>query len=154
MRKNRISRVIKEGGVALGAGVLTYNPNAIEILGDAGLDFVWLDLEHTGYSPFDSVSMENLIRAADNVDVATLVRVPTDDENMIGKLLDAGAQAVLVPGLTNVEEVKHAVSAAKWSLGGRGTPLSRATGFRAPSQSFAEEADQETMIGIMIEDKA
>jgi len=152
--KNRIRKVIKEGGAALGAGALTFNPNVIEVLGNAGLDFVWLDLEHTGHCPFDSVSMENLIRAADNVDIATLVRVPTDDDHMIGKLLDAGAQAILVPGLSSVEEVRHAVSAAKYSLGGRGTPLSRATGFRAPDQAFAEQADQDTMIGIMIENKA
>lgn len=157
MKPNRIKRVVKEGGVALGAGVLSFSPSVVEVFGDAGLDFVWLDLEHSGYSPYDYEHMTSIVRAADCFGISTLVRVPENSESIIAKVLDAGVHAVLVPGVTNVEGARRAVAAAKYfppdRIGARGASLSRFIGFKGLSEAAAKEADAETMIGIMIEDK-
>jgi 2-keto-3-deoxy-L-rhamnonate aldolase RhmA len=158
VKTSRIKRIVKEGGTALGAGVLSFSPSVVEVFADAGIDFVWLDLEHSGYSPYDYEHMTSMVRAADAFGISTLVRVPENSESMIAKVLDAGVHAVLVPGVTSVEGATHAVGAAKYfppdRTGNRGAALSRFVGFKGLSEGAARQADAETMVGIMIEDRA
>ena len=157
MKPNQIKRILNEGGTALGAGALSFSPSVVEVFADAGLDFVWLDLEHSGYSPYDYEHMTGIVRAADAYGISTLVRVPENSESMIAKVLDAGVHAVLVPGVTSVEAATRAVGAAKYfppdRTGNRGAALSRFVGFKGLSEVAARQADAETMVGIMIEDR-
>lgn len=157
VRPNRIKKVVKSGGAALGFGVLTYNPDVVEIAGRAGVDFIWLDLEHSGISPYDSMSLENLVRAAENAQLATVVRPPSSDESVIGKVLDTGVSSILVPGIDSSDEVERIVAASKYRVGGiestRGAGLARAGSWAAPDAAFAEDSDSQVMVGVMIESK-
>src|SRR5439155_9621410 len=129
IRQNRMKGVLDSGGVALGFGVLTFSPAVIEVAGRAGVDFIWLDLQHTGFSPYDSIAMENLVRAAENAGVAVLVRLPENNAAMIAKILDTGAHSILVPDIENKDETVKAVAAAKYEIKSfpsiRGAPVSR-----------------------------
>jgi 2-keto-3-deoxy-L-rhamnonate aldolase RhmA len=157
LRENRILKVIKEGKVALGCGALTLSPSVIEVIGLAGLDFVWIDLEHIGISPYDSFNMENILRTADSVNISTLVRIPYCDEHMIGKLLDAGVNAILISGVKTREEVEKLVRASKFDPPNkstiRGSGVGRAMGWSPITKDFVKFSDKETMAGIMLEKK-
>jgi 2-dehydro-3-deoxyglucarate aldolase len=157
MKPNRIKNVLKSGGVALGFGVLTFSPGVIEVAGRAGVDFIWLDLEHSGISPYDSVSMENMVRTIENLGLVAIVRSPENNESMIGKILDAGVHSILVPGINSKDETIRMVAAAKYRTKGfssvRGAPVSRASGWVAPDIAFVEGSDSQLMVGATIESK-
>jgi 2-dehydro-3-deoxyglucarate aldolase len=81
----------------------------VEVFGDLGLDFVWLDFEHTGPSAYDSKVFENLTRAAEGAGTELLVRTPSGDPEIIRKILDTGVRNLLIPRIETAEEVKRAV---------------------------------------------
>jgi len=64
-RTNGLRETVEAGDVALGVLDSTYSPNLVELYGDLGMDFVWIDLEHGGPSPRDGDALENLLRAAE-----------------------------------------------------------------------------------------
>lgn len=85
-------------------------------------DWIWIDAQH-GQLGYEDVLAA--VRAADLVDRYSLVRVPGHEAGTIGKVLDTGADAVMVPLVESSEEARAAVRASKFpplgnrSYGGR-----------------------------------
>jgi len=158
LKGNRLREVLSSGKVALGAGVASGSPEVIEAIGRADLDYVWLDLQHQNFGPYDSDRLGNLVRAAETTGTCLLVRVPFLQSSVIGKVLDAGVSNVLVPEVANQEEVSRAISAAKFNadagFGHRSVPLSKGTAWVYLDEDMLKEIDGTTMIGIMIEQKS
>src|SRR5690606_22686529 len=104
------------------------SPQLIEIIGYAGFDVVLFDLEHGEYTVGE---LPGLLRAAEIAGLHTVVRVANHDAATIGKALDFGADAVLVPHIESAEDAAAVVSAAKYPpMGTRGAyPLMRATAY-------------------------
>ena len=145
---------IEAGGVVLGARTATFSPTVVEVYGGLGLDFVWVDLEHTGPSPFDGPGLEHLTRAADVSGIDLLVRVPTPEPALIRKVLDAGVRNVLVPRVETAEAVRDAVRATRFVYDGepgdRGLASSRVNAW-GDDDGYAERADGTVCLGVMIE---
>lgn len=101
----------------------------IETIAMSGLDFIYLDLEHTNYTL--SEDFEKQIMAAKLHDIAVLVRVADDDEVTIRKVLEWGADGVVIPHCKTAEMTRRCVEAAKFSPMGRrgGESNVRAAGF-------------------------
>ncbi len=122
----------------------------IEIAGYYGFDFVVLDTEH-GMVGSDLL---NLIRTAQGVDLAAIVRVPSHGYREISLALDAGAEGVLVPGVKAPEEVRQAISAAKYApVGSRGVAfLTRVARYELESgPNFLVRQNLRTKILVQIE---
>ena len=97
-----------------GAFVPAPSPELVEIAAHAGYDFVVLDAEHgPGFRRH-----HHMIRAAQAVGVPVLVRVPTASKEFIGRVLDSGADGILVPQVSSVEEARAAVSQALYPPAG------------------------------------
>ena len=62
MRKNRVRQVMGKGQLALGTYVTLADPQVVEIIGVAGFDAAFIDMEH---STFDLNLVAEMIRAAD-----------------------------------------------------------------------------------------
>jgi 4-hydroxy-2-oxoheptanedioate aldolase len=88
----------------------TCDPNMIEAMGMAGMDFTILDLEH---GPNDIVNLGGLIRACERTNTASVVRVLRNDQ--IGRALDLGASAVQIPHVSNAAAAEAAVHAARFA---------------------------------------
>lgn len=146
---------IDDGGIALGARAMTVSPAIIEVYGQIGLDFVWLDFEHGGPNPINSNAVEALVRAAATGGVDLLVRLPSGDPPMIRKVLDAGVRSILIPRVETSDDVFQAVAAARFDhsgdVGDRGIAASRASGWGRDINEFVEREDREVMVGVMIE---
>lgn len=146
--------------VMVGARAATFAPEVVEVYGDIGVDFVWLDFEHAGPSHHDGKHLENLARAADASGTELLVRPPTNEVHTINKILDAGIRNILIPRVQTPEEVRQAVKASKYvydgSAGSRGSTYSRASrwGGRLTDDDFSQHEDERVFIGVMIEDYA
>jgi 2-dehydro-3-deoxyglucarate aldolase len=154
---NLFRKNIQKGEVVLGARASSFSPALIEIYGELDLDFVWLDFEHAGESPWDTALFENLTRAAEVGGIELFVRIPAPDQALIRKVLDAGVRNLLIPRPDTAEEVRHAVEATRFVYDGepgeRGIAGSRSSGY-GNAENYVEKEDQNICIGVMIEKKA
>ncbi|WP_247730733.1 HpcH/HpaI aldolase family protein [Halovivax limisalsi] len=141
-----------------GATVLTASPAMIEALASVELDYVWVDLEHAGPSPYDTEAIASLARAAEVADVDLLIRVPEASRTMINSVVDAGADVVLVPKVDSAEEARRAVRAARFEHDGepgdRGAPLTRSSGWTTADADLPSRADRSVGVGVMLETAA
>ncbi|MGX7678304.1 HpcH/HpaI aldolase family protein [Jatrophihabitans sp. DSM 45814] len=83
-----------------------------EVFAHAGLDFVWLDLQHSLTSDTTLIPM---LQATNGSGATTLARVPAGDPWIIGRTLDAGAEGVIVPMIETREAAEQAVAACRFS---------------------------------------
>jgi 4-hydroxy-2-oxoheptanedioate aldolase len=81
----------------------------------AGYDFVGFDIQH-GY--LDDADVALLLRRLEHVAVATAVRLPTADAAPIGRVLDAGADAVIIAMVESPEQAAAAVAATRYAPAG------------------------------------
>lgn len=154
-RSNALRAAIESGRPAYGVGSETHSPALIEVHGRLGLDFVWLDFEHAGPSPYDSTVLEELTRAAELAGIELLVRLPSGEPSLVRKVLDAGVRTVLIPRVETAAEVHRAIAAARFShdgdVGDRGIGTARTGAWGADRDDHAEREDANTLVGVMIE---
>jgi 4-hydroxy-2-oxoheptanedioate aldolase len=125
------------------------SPVIVELLGWAGLDFALIDAEH---SQIDRHDIEDLIRACDVADIASVVRVPSLHGEWIGSALDAGAQGVLVPRIGTAEEARAAVKAARYApQGERGCGPGRAARYGMTLAQYLQTSNDELLLAIQVE---
>ena len=151
--KRVMKEELKEGRVLLGMGILSDSTDFVEIAGMAGFDFIYLDREHTTVS-WDT--LKKLVIAADAVNTPVTIRVEANDDVIIRKALEIGAQGILVPHVCTKEDTIKAVKAAKFPpMGVRGTELNvRSARFATQSwATYAPWANRETLVSILFEDK-
>ena len=152
MRENRVKKVIREGGLAVGTYVSLADPQVVEIIGLAGFDAAFIDMEHTG---FDLPLIGEMIRAADVAGVTSMVRVPDNDAKLILRLLDMGAEGIIVPHVDGVEGAKRAVEAVRYPpLGDRGgAGGTRAARFGTVSWTeHVRQSNDQIVLSVMAED--
>jgi 2-keto-3-deoxy-L-rhamnonate aldolase RhmA len=78
----------------------------------AGYDYVGFDVQH-GY--LDDVDVALLLRGLEHVPIATAVRLPSADPAPIGRVLDAGADAVIIAMVESPEQAAAAVAATRYA---------------------------------------
>lgn len=166
---NKVKRKLTDGEVVIGATTVANHPTEIELLGEIGFDFVWLDTEHVNGSPYDSDLLEHKARAADCADTEILIRVPTTDPVMVRKVLDTGIRNITLPRVQTAEEVAEVARAAMfkyvedldWDHGGSVTPADRGTRGASHARvteygnregAVALDNDENVMLGVVIED--
>ena len=123
-----------------------------ELVALAGFDFAWIDMEHTALG-FKEV--ESLIVALQAHDCISLVRVPRNDPNEIGKALDMGANIVDVPQVETVREAQAVIASAKYSpLGLRGfasSTRSNKFGIEPLNRAAMPARNADNMVMVQIE---
>ena len=98
-------------------------PGIGHILGEAGLDFVFIDMEHTGFT-FETV--KSVVRYLSDAGVASLVRPPSGDYHDVSRVLDVGGEAVIPPMMT-LEKALDVIQHIKYPpAGGRGAAFAMA----------------------------
>lgn len=110
MFENHLKEKMKKGPV-YGMTIYTGSPAVIEAAGHFGLDFVFIDAEHTGFSVTD---LKDCILAARNAGISPLVRVTRPDEIEIRKALELGAEGVIIPHVRNRHDAEICVRGAKF----------------------------------------
>lgn len=86
-----------------------------EEFAQAGYDYVGFDIQH-GY--LDDADVALLLRRLEHVPIATAVRLPSTDPAPIGRVLDAGADAVIVAMVESPEHAAAAVAATRYAPAG------------------------------------
>ncbi|OAQ53841.1 hypothetical protein HTG_06130 [Natrinema mahii] len=153
-RTNALRETLESGDVALGVLENTYSPTVVELYAALGVDFVWIDLEHGGPSPFDGGRLEELLRAADGTETELLVRLPDTDPALVRKALDAGVRNVFLPRVGSSEELEAAVRAGRFEYDGepgrRGMANPRASRWGL-TDDYVTSEDESVVVGVTIE---
>ncbi|MTH79230.1 HpcH/HpaI aldolase family protein [Paracoccus aestuariivivens] len=144
----------KLGRPTFGMNVYSGAPAVVEIAGKWGLDFVFIDAEHTALGL--DLPMERMILAARLAGVSPLVRVPDSDPVGLRKALELGAEGVIIPQVHNAAQMRAIVQATKFPpLGRRGGDSSvRSAGYGGPDfdwAAYAEQSNRETLLVPMAE---
>jgi 2-dehydro-3-deoxyglucarate aldolase len=154
---NRLRERFADDAVALGVLDSAYSPTLVELYGDLGADFVWIDLEHGGPAPEDGRALEELSRAAERTGTELLVRLPDPEPAAVRKALDAGVRSLFLPRVESAATARAAVRAARFRYddgpGARGlaSPRARRWGL---VEDYVEAEDRETLVGVTIETEA
>lgn len=149
---NRLKQAIRDGQTVFGLYVCIPSPLIIELAGNAGFDFVRIDISH---STADLGMIENMIRAAELSGLIPMVRV-NDDPQLIQSVLEAGAMGLVVPDVETGEKARSVVQAVRFPpLGSRGMfSAARSSRYGAVSGAeYAEWSNKEILLGIQIESK-
>jgi len=108
-----------------------------------------VDLEHTTIS-LDQAG--ELIRTIELSGVPSLVRLTSNDENQIKRVMDAGATGIVVPMVKNVDDAKSAVAATRYPpLGNRGIGLARAQKYGVAFQEYLKWQNDGPVVVVQIE---
>ena len=140
---------VRHGDPLLGALLRMPNESTVELAGLVGLDFVVIDTEH---GPGDQLALAQHINAATANGLATIVRVGRSEEVL--RVLDLGADGILAPHISSIEQAREVVAAVHYPpLGRRGfAAYTRAGryGLTAPPEHHARS--RRSVVFAMIED--
>lgn len=114
---------------------------SVELLAGAGFDWVLLDMEH---APNELPMVHSQLQAAMGSNTHPIVRPPWNDMVTIKRVLDLGAQTLLIPYIETEEQARNAVAYTRYSPQGvRGyASASRASGFGRIADYPAKAADE------------
>lgn len=137
--------------VVVGPWISLSDPVVVEIIGRAGFDFLLIDGEH---SPFNETGLRDALIACDNTPAEAVIRVRANEEPRIKLALDLGADGVLVPMVSTLDDARKAVGAAKYPLlGSRGVAPWRASKYYQEADEYIAGANDATALIIQIEHK-
>ena len=146
IRPNRVKRKLAKGEIAYITAGITH-PDDIDAFGPAGFDGVWLEGEHGGA---DASLMGNLTRACDIWGMTSVVRVNANDQGLIYRTLDCGAQGIVVPKVNTKEEAENVVEGGRFQPAGRRGMYTSRQGHGVAD--FFAKANAEVLLIILIED--
>ena len=113
---NAFKSALRQGRRQLGIWSSFCSPIAAEILGKSGFDWILFDSEH---SPVEIAGLLPLLQAASSGPASSVVRPAWNDPVLIKRILDIGAQTVLLPFVQTSEEAHRAVQSCRYSPDGR-----------------------------------
>jgi 4-hydroxy-2-oxoheptanedioate aldolase len=127
---NRFKQALKDGQQQIGLWNSIPGPLVAEALAGCGFDWVVIDTEH---APTDVPDVLGMLQAMAPYPVSAVVRPAANDPVLIKRLLDFGAQTLILPYIQSAEEAQAAVAAVRYAPRGmRGVAgLTRASRFGA-----------------------
>ena len=116
MARGRLKELMRSRDLKVGhyVGELT-TPGIGYILKEAGCDFVFLDMEHSGMG-FDRLN--HTLRFMEAADLPAIVRVPSHSYDHIARALDLGAEGIVIPMLGTVAEAEAVIRSMKFTPAG------------------------------------
>ena len=109
--ENSTKRKLREGKPVVGSGVYVDEISTLQIMAQAGFDFLAIDLQHGTIPP---QSLYRVMSALSPTESEIIVRVLWNDVGLINQVVDLGADGVIAPLANTVEDFERAVAAAKY----------------------------------------
>jgi len=134
---------------SIGSWITLNNPSITEIMADAGFDWLCIDLEHT---VIDYAEVQILILAIHSKGLMAFVRVGENNARIIKRVLDAGADGIIVPSVNSALEAQKAVDSIKYPPEGkRGVGLARAQSYGFSFDTYRDIKAKEIKLIVQIE---
>lgn len=140
---------ILQNKLTIGSWITIGHPNVVEIMSTAGFEWLVVDMEHTS---IDLTMAQILISTIQAKGMKALARVSKNEEVIIKKVLDMGADGIIVPMIKNGDEAREAVGYAKYPpFGKRGVGLYRAQNYGFGFEEYKGKNQNETVVIAQIE---
>lgn len=149
IHRNRFKRALQRRQLQVGLWSTLRSNLVAEILAHAGFDWLLLDMEH---SPNEVPDLVAQLQAMTGGTASPVVRAAWNDAVLIKRILDTGAQSMLLPYVQTAEEARDAVAAVRYPPRGvRGVSgSSRASQF-GRVKDYLRQADEEICLLVQIE---
>lgn len=148
---NSFKAAIKAGRQQIGLWCSINDSTMAEMMAGCGFDWLMFDIEH---ATIDAQSVVPLLQAVAPYPVHPVVRPSSLNPAEIKKLLDSGAQTILVPYVQNADEARLAAASVAYAPDGiRGLAgITRATRF-GTVPDYHKRAREEICLIVQIETK-
>lgn len=144
-----LKQKLKNNELTLGSWIMMGNTMSVEVMALAGFEWLVVDIEHTS---IDLETTQMLITTIQANGTKALVRVSKNEEVVIKKVLDMGADGIIVPMVCTKEEALQAVEYAKYPpVGKRGVGLYRAQKYGKGFEEYKKWVNEELVIIAQIE---
>lgn len=149
MKNTTFKQKLKNKEKTIGSWITIGHQVVIDVLSNAGFDWLCIDLEHTA---IDYNELQVLIGFIQSYNIPALVRVYKNEEVVVKRALDAGADGIIVPMICSGEEAKQAVEYAKYPpVGRRGVGLNRAQRYGFGFDEYKKWVDENLVIIAQVE---
>lgn len=149
MQTNGVLESIRGGRPVLGPVITMTDEFVVELIGNAGFDFVLIDTQH---SPIGVETLQRLLIALQASTSTVFVRIPWNDTAAICQVLDLGADGIIVPLVNTADDARRAVAAAKYPPeGNRSWGPRRAARIHGGPELYGRNANERIMVLPQIE---
>ena len=149
---NKLKHALHTGRSVVGLMLVEFRQASVmQVFANAGFDFAIIDCEH---GQFNLETIADVSRAGRQVGVTPIVRVPDVTYAHVTQPLDAGAQGIMIPRITDAQLVIDAVQMMKYPpQGKRGSVVARGhTDLKSgPVAPAMESANEESLLIVQIE---
>lgn len=124
-----------------------------EVAAGSGLDWLLIDMEHSA-NTLESTLLQLQVVAA--YPITPVVRVPSNDTVAIKQVLDLGAQNLIVPMVSSVDEARSAVAATRYpphGVRGVGSALARSARWNRVD-GYLQDSEKHVSLTVQIETAA
>ena len=146
----RIREKWSKGQLCVGTAASLADAAVSELYGEAGFDFVWIDMEHSAMTIVDAAAH---VRAAQASGAASWIRVPSNDPVVVKPILELHPTGVIVPRIDSIERAESAVRSCRYPPRGvRGFGPSRGVRYGLISHAdYLAQVDDQMMVILQIE---
>lgn len=150
--KSTLRQRVLAGEMALGTFVILGSPPAVEIAARAGFDWLLIDLEHGMVGDDHLLPM---LMALKGTDATPIVRVESGTRARVGRVLDLGAEGVMVPQVHSPEEAAEVAAWLRYQPGGqRGVALfTRGLAYGSGGHAAVEDRHEDLLGIVQIESR-
>ena len=146
LRVNRAKQKLANGEIVTIVSGITH-PDDIDAVGPLGFDGIWLEGEH---GATDASDLGNLTRACDIWGMTSVARINLNEQGLIYRTLDRGAQAIVVPHVNNASEARNVVEGGKFTPSGKRGMFTSRQGLGV--SNYLDNANDQSMLIVLIED--
>lgn len=146
LRVNRAKQKLANGEIVTIVSGITH-PDDIDAVGPLGFDGIWLEGEH---GATDASDLGNLTRACDIWGMTSVARINLNEQGLIYRTLDRGAQAIVVPHVNNASEARNVVEGGKFTPSGKRGMFTSRQGLGV--SNYFDNANDQSMLIVLIED--
>ena len=149
MNRVELKKNLKEKKLVLSAWTSIGNSQVSELLLASNIDCLGIDIEHSTISQEQSM---HIIAACNNKNKSCLPRVASHNSESIRRLLDSGADGIIVPNVESAKDVDNIVAWMKYPpIGMRGYGVARAQNYGHTFEEYAKNWNDESILIIQIE---
>lgn len=151
-RQNPLKAALAAGRAQIGIWCSLGSPLTLEVVAGSGPDWLLIDGEH---SPNDLLTIMAQLQVAAAFPCEPVVRLPSDDANLIKQAMDLGARSLMIPNVRNAQQARAIVAAMTYAPAGiRGFSISHRANAFGRIAGYHAGARAQQLLAVQIEDAA
>jgi 4-hydroxy-2-oxoheptanedioate aldolase len=151
-RANPLKAAVMAGRPHIGVWCSLASALTTEIVAGSGAGWLLIDGEH---SPNDLRSIMAQLQVAAAFPCEAVVRLPSDDPNLIKQAMDIGARSLMIPNVRTADQARAIVAAMTYAPGGfRGFSVGHRANAFGRIAGYHANARAQQLLAVQIEDEA